>query len=75
MDPASPAALMVLALLAAGAPPPKMSKDPAVQRVATCFGNGETSSGMNKICYYDCLGSPAAITIPITSLCPLTIQR
>ena len=41
----------------------------------TCFGKGEETSGMNKICYYDCLGSAAAITISSTSLCPLTIKN
>ena len=30
---------------------------------------------MNKICYYDCLGSAAAITIGAVQLCPLTIQQ
>lgn len=42
---------------------------------ATCFKTGESTSGMNKICYYDCLGSPAAITISSTSLCPLSINQ
>lgn len=41
----------------------------------TCFKTGERISGMNKICYYDCLGSAAAITIQATQLCPLTIDR
>lgn len=41
----------------------------------TCFYTDERVSGMNKICYYDCLGSAAAITINATSLCPLTINR
>lgn len=41
----------------------------------TCFKTGEQTSGMNKICYYDCLGSPAAITISAVSLCPLSIKR
>lgn len=31
-----------------------------------CFKTGEQTSGMNKICYYNCLGSAAAITIPAT---------
>jgi hypothetical protein len=45
-------------------------------KVATmCFKTGEEISGMNKICYYDCLGSAAAITISSVSLCPLTINR
>ena len=41
----------------------------------TCFKTGEETSGMNKICYYDCLGSSAAITISSVALCPLTIDR
>ena len=40
-----------------------------------CFKTGESTSGFNKICYYDCLGSAAAITISSVSLCPLTINR
>ena len=41
----------------------------------TCFKTGEQTSGMNKICYYNCMGSTAAITISSVSLCPLSIQR
>jgi hypothetical protein len=52
-------------------PPPQPASAPTV----TCFGRGEATSGSNKICYYDCLGSAAAITIPAVSLCPLTIQH
>ncbi len=40
-----------------------------------CFKTGERVSGLNKICFYDCLGSAAAITISSISLCPLTINR
>lgn len=40
-----------------------------------CFKSGEQTSGMNKICYYDCLGSQAAITISSVQLCPLSINR
>ncbi len=40
-----------------------------------CFKTGEKVSGMNKICYYDCLGSEAAITISSAQLCPLSIER
>lgn len=40
-----------------------------------CFLTGEQMSGMNKICYYDCLGSAAAITIGAAQLCPLSIRR
>lgn len=45
---------------------------PAV--AATAFLSGERSSGMNKICYYDHLGSTVAITIRAVELCPLTIN-
>ncbi len=41
----------------------------------TCFFKYEQTSGMNKICYYDCLGSLAAITIDSFKLCPLTITQ
>lgn len=46
-----------------------------IQASVTCFSKGEQTSGMNKICYYDCLGSAAAITISAVSLCPLTIKN
>ena len=42
---------------------------------ATCFKTGERISGMNKICYYNCLGSEAAITISSVELCPLSIEN
>lgn len=45
------------------------------QLTTMCFKTGEATSGINKICYYDCLGSAAAITISSVSLCPLTIDR
>lgn len=51
------------------------SSNPNIQKVATCFYKGERTSGMNKICYYDCLGSEAAITISNVSLCPLSINN
>jgi hypothetical protein len=42
---------------------------------STCLRNGERASGLNKICYYNCLGSEAAITISSFELCPLDIER
>lgn len=39
-----------------------------------CFKTGEQTSGTNKICYYDCLGSAKAITIGFVQLCPLTVN-
>ncbi len=40
----------------------------------TAFYTGEVISGMNKICYYNHLGSTVAITLRSTDLCPLTIE-
>jgi len=51
------------------------SANPNIQKAATCFFKGERTSGMNKICYYDCMGSEAAITISNVSLCPLSINN
>ena len=39
------------------------------------FYKGEQLSGMNKICYYDRLGSAVAITIPATNICPQTTTQ
>lgn len=41
----------------------------------TCFKSGERTSGLNKICYYNCAGSTAAITIKSHQLCPLSIKN
>ena len=38
------------------------------------FLKGEKTSGFNKMCFYDQLGSEVAITIKSTELCPLTIE-
>ena len=40
-----------------------------------CFGNGERTDGLNKICFYKCASGNAAITVRATDLCPLTINR
>lgn len=52
----------------------KLSKEGQLQLAVLCFSTGERISGMNKICYYDCLGSAAAITIKSYALCPLSIN-
>lgn len=46
----------------------------SLAHAGTAFFKGEKVSGMNKICFYDHLGSEVAITISATSLCPLTIN-
>ncbi len=48
---------------------------PQTKLAMTCFKSGEQISGMNKICYYNCLGSTAAITISAVELCPLNIEN
>lgn len=67
---------LIFALVAAH---PQMSREPGrppwVKVAVACFGAGEQSGGMTKICYYNCLGSQVAITIPGTSICPVTINR
>ena len=38
------------------------------------FYKSERISGLNKICYYDHMGSEVAITIKSHELCPMTID-
>ena len=38
------------------------------------FLTGQYTSGMNKICVYDAMGSQYHITIKSYALCPLTID-
>lgn len=68
---------VVLALIASHASPPQISREPAkgVRLALTCFKSGEQVSGMNKICYYNCLGSQTAINVGSVEICPLTIDR
>ena len=42
----------------------------------TCFLETESTEGFNKICIYDCVGTPYAINLDSpTKLCPLTINK
>lgn len=71
-------AIVLTAVLAAsGVSVPKAEKpaEKPVKLAAICFKSGEQTSGMNKICYYDCLGSQVAINVSSVSLCPLSINR
>lgn len=56
---------------APSAPTPYYSSPATV----TCFYRSEVTSGFNKICSYDCLGSAYAVTQAATSLCPMTISH
>ncbi len=70
------ASIAIAALIASPANPPKPPAEKPVQVATTCFFKSEqqASGSTTKICYYDCLGNLRAITIPVTSLCPLTIK-
>jgi hypothetical protein len=57
------------------APAPALKADKPLKVAVACFFQYEQTSGFNKICFYDCLGSTEAITIKATQLCPLTINR
>lgn len=41
----------------------------------TCFSKGERVSGMNKLCFYDCLGSAHVVTQSAVSMCSLTMTQ
>ena len=45
------------------------------QLASACFLSGEQSSGMNKICFYNCVSGTKAITVSAVSLCPLSISQ
>jgi hypothetical protein len=45
------------------------------QIAMVCFYDSQATSGMNKICYYNCLGSLAAITLGFAEICPMSIDR
>jgi hypothetical protein len=50
----------------------------SIRLASQCIKTSEETSGMNKICYYNCpiiQGSTAAITVKAYELCPLTIDR
>ena len=53
----------------------KTQNDTNIKIAILCFKTGEQVSGLNKICFYDCAGSAAAITVKSYQLCPLTINR
>jgi len=38
-----------------------------------CFLQGQQTSGMNKICYYQCVSGTKAITVDAVELCPLSL--
>lgn len=67
--------ILPLALISVVGEAPRQTPAPGTQLALMCFLKGERTSGMNKICYYDCAGSGAAITVQSYELCPLTIDE
>ena len=51
----------------------KLSIENYMQLAVVCYKTGERTSGMNKICFYDCMWN--AITISNVALCPLSIKN
>jgi len=54
---------------------PQAQPPHSTQMAMMCFLEGERMSGLNKICFYNCAGSEAAITVAAYSLCPLNISQ
>jgi hypothetical protein len=41
----------------------------------SCFKKSESTTGTNKICIYNCMGSDVAINVKSTRLCPMSIKK
>ena len=65
------------AMLLFSAPPVEPSV--VIQNLAAsailCTYTGQEQAGGNKICYYSCAGSAAAITVKSYEVCPVTIDQ
>lgn len=48
---------------------------PSQSRGTSCNFTRSVVSGMNRICYYNCVGSGHAMTIGAAEICPLTTTR
>lgn len=69
------AVLAAAAASATTAPAVAEPFEPIAQAREMCFSSGEKTSGLNKICFYNCPSGEASITIGATQLCPLSIKR
>jgi len=47
---------------------------PPVEVAGTCTLEREATSGTEKFCYYDCVGSKKTITINANEFCPLDVD-
>ncbi len=52
---------------------PAPSQD--VHVASICVKTGEKPEGATKTCFYNCAGAGAEVTVPSTTVCPLTISR
>jgi hypothetical protein len=67
--------LIILAALSSS-PQPAPPHNNYTQIATVCMFTGkQEQSGLNRICYYNCMGSEAAITINATDICPMQITR
>jgi hypothetical protein len=41
----------------------------------SCFKKSESTTGTNKICIYNCMGSDVAVNVKSTRLCPMSIKK
>jgi len=48
---------------------------PSQSRGTSCNFTRSVVSGMNRICYYNCVGSGHAMTVGAAEICPLTTTR
>ena len=68
-------ALAAFAIGAAAVNHPNQTQGFGAVHKTACFKKSEYTSGFNKICNYDCIGSAYAMTIGSTALCPITVNR
>ena len=68
-------AALSLAPLAGPSRTPTVPAQKVVQATMTCLNTGEQVSGLNKLCYYDCLDALAVVAIASTELCPRALDR
>jgi hypothetical protein len=54
---------------------PSYQGAPSYSTGTTCHYTRDVTSGMNKICHYNCLGSGHAMTVGAAQICPLTTVR
>lgn len=68
--------LLILSALSLTPSQPYTQLHKNLEVAEVCFFTGEQeASGLNRICYYNCMGSKTAITIKVTDICPLQITH